>query len=105
MGTRGYKVRMLKALCDPTVLARDGYKCFICGLSADDVHEIISKSQFATHELESCITTKNMVSLCRGHHTMVQGNKKASANLLRSLKEMYRYDYNEEPFKWYTEEE
>ena len=105
MGTRGDKVKALKECYDPTVLARDGYKCFICGLSADDVHEIISKSQFATHELESCITTKNMVSLCRGHHALVQGNRKASANLLRSLRDMYGYKYTKDPFKWYTEEE
>jgi len=105
MGERGYKVKMLKGLCDPIVLERDGYRCFICGLKADDVHEIISKSQFATNELEDCITPKNMISLCRGHHTAVQGNRQASANLLRSLRDAYGYNYDKDPFKWYIEEE
>lgn len=105
MGTRRDKVQTLKEHFDIVVGARDKNKCFICGLRADDVHEIISKSQFITSELEKCITPKNMVCVCRKHHAMIQGDKKASADLLRSLREMYGYDYSEQPFKWYVEEE
>jgi len=105
MGTRGVKVKELKEKFDPIVIQRDGNRCFVCGLMANDVHEIISKSQFSTSELENCITPRNMVSLCRGHHVMVQGNKQASANLLRALAEMYKYDYTDYPFSWYVAEE
>ena len=103
MGKRGDTVKALKEQYDPIVRMRDGNRCFICNLRADDVHEIISKSQFATSELSQCITPKNMVCLCRGHHSMVQGNETASVNLLQSLHEMYGYDYSDYPFSWYVE--
>ena len=105
MGIRGEKVQELKERFDPVVIQRDGNRCFVCGLTANDVHEIISKSQFSTSELENCITPKNMVSLCRGHHAMSQGNKQASANLLRALAKAYGYEYDDYPFSWYTNEE
>ena len=105
MGKRGRLVELWKELYNPLVLWRDGYRCVLCDEKAVDVHEIISKSQFATHELGQCITPKNMVSLCRKHHAEVQGNKKASANLLRLLRDRYGYEYKEQPFKWYIEEE
>ncbi len=105
MGIRGDKVKKLKELFNPVVIMRDGGKCFICGARGDDVHEIISKSQFSTNELENCILPQNMVLLCQEHHTEVQGNKQASANLLRSLAKIYEYKYTEDPYRWYAEEE
>jgi 5-methylcytosine-specific restriction endonuclease McrA len=105
MGIRGERVRELKEKFDPAVIQRDGNRCFVCGFRANDVHEIVSKSQFSTAELEHCITPKNMVSLCREHHIMVQGNKQASASLLRALEKMYNYEYTDYPFSWYISEE
>jgi 5-methylcytosine-specific restriction endonuclease McrA len=105
MGTRGDKVKSLKKHFDMVVRTRDNNRCFLCPRYASDVHEIISKSQFSTNELQNCIIPKNMVCLCREHHDKVQGNKAASANLLRSLRDIYEYEYTEEPFKWYVEEE
>ena len=105
MGIRGERVRELKEKFDPVVIQRDDNRCFICGSRANDVHEIISKSQFSTSELEKCITPQNMVSLCRMHHSISQGNKQASANLLRALAERYGYEYTEYPFSWYITEE
>jgi len=105
MGIRGERVKELKERFDPVVIQRDGSRCFICGERANDVHEIISKSQFSTSELENCITPKNMVSLCRMHHSISQGNKRASANLLRALAKKYNYDYTEYPFSWFVLEE
>ncbi len=99
MGMRGNKVKTLKSRYDPIVYTRDRGRCFV------DVHEIISKSQFSTRELERCIAVKNMVALCRKHHAIVQGNKQASAKLLRSLRDIYGYEYTADPFKWYIEEE
>jgi len=105
MGKRGELVKELKEKFDPIVIQRDGNRCLICGSRANDVHEIISKSQFSTSELENCITPKNMVSLCRMHHSISQGDKHASANLLRALAKKYKYDYADYPFSWYVTEE
>jgi hypothetical protein len=101
MGNRRNIVNELKCRYDPVVLARDGRACVLCGsVVIVDVHEILSKSQFGTPELEVCIQPKNMVALCRYHHNLVQGSPGWSGYLLRKLEALHGYSYDEEPFRW-----
>jgi len=105
MGIRGEKVKALKSVFDPVVVLRDRGMCVLCNEPYWDVHEIISRSQFSTPELERCILPQNMVCLCRTHHTEAQGNLLMSGKLLRMLADEYEYNYDKYPYNWYIQME
>jgi hypothetical protein len=105
MTKRGEMVRTLKRQLDPQIISRDR-RCLLCGSETLlDVHEILSKSKFATGELDTCLNPRNMILLCRRHHNIVQGHPRLSGHLLRILRDKYRYCYDDEPFAWYVENE
>lgn len=101
MGTRGNIVRNLKERHDPDIIEREQELCFVCGARGRDVHEIMSKSHFATKSLQQCIQPMNMVLLCRQHHNIVQGMAGWMGHLFRELHLRYGYDYAHTEFDWY----
>jgi len=101
MGNRGNIVRELKTKYDPIIIEREHGRCFVCGAVGRDVHEILSKSHFATGGLEQCISPMNMVLLCRKHHDIVQGIAGWIGYLFRGMHSRYGYDYTHTEFYWY----
>ena len=101
MGNRGDIVKRLKLEYDPVVIERERGMCFVCGAKGRDVHEVLSKSHFATNGLEQCISPMNMVLLCRKHHNVVQGIAGWMGHLFREMHSTYGYDYTHTEFYWY----
>ena len=105
MGHRRDVTAELKMKYDPIIIAREHGKCYLCGAPGRDVHEILSRGRFATHELDVCISPRNMILLCRRHHEMCQGMNDWMGHLFRALEFEYGYDYHGDPFQWYYEQE
>lgn len=89
------------------VVMRDNGKCVKCGKPYADVHEILSRSMWATtdSDMALCFSVKNRVCLCREHHAYYQGNPYRIRDLLLLLKLKFNYDYTECEFQRYLEVE
>jgi len=107
MGKRKKIVKALKEDLDVRVFNRDRGLCFRClhlfnkKRYAWEVHELISKSHWATPDLPRCLQPKNAISICRECHNEIQGIREHTAEMFRLLEKIYGYDYSSSPFNMY----
>ena len=89
------------------VIFRDNGRCVICRARFHDIHEILSRSSWAStdRDMALCFSLKNRVCLCRKHHDYLQGLPQYKRILLEMLREKYGYEYSEPEFQRYLEEE
>jgi len=85
------------------VYQRDGGRCVVCGGNFHDIHEIVSRSHWASteHDMALCFALKNRVCICRYHHGEYQGIAEKIGELLRLLQRRHGYDYSEREFANY----
>jgi len=101
MGKRAELTAELDRETRVLVIQRDKKKCIRCGARASSIHEIISRSQWATPKLKECYSMKNRCSLCQDCHHEVQGIKQKNIVLFSILQERHGYNYSDAPFNRY----
>jgi 5-methylcytosine-specific restriction endonuclease McrA len=107
----GIRKRLIEEFDTPesrrATIARDRGRCVWCQNVASDIHEVVSRSAWASTErdMELCFALKNRVCLCRIHHKVLQGLPEYKRQLLALLRERHGYDYSEREFAAYLEDE
>jgi len=88
------------------IIMRDGGRCVMGTELAQDIHEIIGRSAWAStdRDIELCFSPKNSVCLCRKHHDYLQGLPQYKRILLTMLRDKYGYEYSEREFVQYLED-
>lgn len=88
------------------IITRDGGRCVMCTAQAQDIHEIVSRSAWAStdRDISLCFSLKNGVCLCRRDHDYLQGLPQYKRMLLEMLREKYGYEYAEREFAQYLED-
>ena len=84
---------------------RDRGRCVVCGEPYWEIHEVISKSHWASNErdMELCYSMKNSVCVDRKCHDEYQGRPNKMAELFGILRDRYRYVYTEPEFVRYLD--
>jgi len=83
------------------VVARDHWRCVVCGSSAHDVHEIIPRSALpGKRNAPVLFSARNRCCLCRKCHSKVH-TVWGRAMLLGLLMLKHGYRYPDEPFARY----
>jgi len=83
------------------VVARDRWRCIVCGKSAHDVHEIIPRSALpGERNAPTLFSVKNRCCLCRQCHSRIP-TVWGRTMLLGLLMLKHGYRYRDEPFAKY----
>lgn len=85
------------------IFDRDRGRCVVCGGKFHDIHEIVSRSHWAStpEQMELCFSDKNSVCICRYHHNEYQGVPEKITELLLAMEKKYGYEYEEYEFAKY----
>lgn len=103
MGKRAAVLRELDRQTRRAVRERDGDLCIVSGRPASAVHEILPKSHFGVKGLHYCFEMKNRCCLCEDVHRRVH-TRPGRMMLLRKMRDLYGYNYDDDPWREYMEE-
>lgn len=76
--------------------------CVVRDVPAQDVHEVVPRSHFGVKNLHQCFDMRNRCCLSRSIHEQVH-TRQGRMMLLRKMRDLYGYNYDDDPWREYLE--